>query len=177
MFHSKIRVKPILIVVTTLSSLSFAGFAYPEPSFSGSAPGVISCKAIARGRGPISIEGQIPGDYEIFDLKIKSLDDEHLLKSLNTIDRDIDPAERTKLEEAGVIANDRSIMIVEDFNRGIFTLALRRAEGYDLRLYALPATIRVQIKPNSKKASFDAMVLEGDNRKAIRMRCRFDHSI
>lgn len=99
----------------------------------------------------------------------------------------MDPAEVTKLEEEGVIAKDRVLTVVEDFNRGVFSVALRRSDDhYELRLYALPRTVRARITPNSTKASFEAMLLEanipGDSRnypdrKAIRMRCTYDHSI
>lgn len=61
----------------------------------------------------------------------------------------------TKLEDEGVIAKDRVITIVKDFERGVFAMALRRSGDYDLRLYALPQTVRARIHPNSEKASFD----------------------
>jgi hypothetical protein len=154
-----------------------------RPVTAGSAPGVITCKSAGRTGVAVTLSGQLPGDYEIFDLKIKSGKEERAIRSLETIDRDTDPDERNKLEESGVIAKGRVITVVEDFRRGVFSIALRRPEGYDLRLYALPGTIRPRITPNSKKATFDAMLLEGDSdvypnwNKATRMRCTFDHSI
>lgn len=130
-----------------------------------------------------TLSGQIPGDYEVFDLKMKNGKDEYEIKSLDTIDLDMDPDERSQLEENGVIANGRVITVVEDFRRGVFSIALRRPGGYDLRLYVLPGTIRARISPNSKKATFDAMLLQGGSdvypnwNKAVRMPCTFDHSI
>jgi hypothetical protein len=78
-----------------------------------------------------------------------------------------------------VIAKDRVITVVEDFKRGVFTMVLRRADSYELRLYALPPTIRTRVGPNSTKATFEAIMLEGDigAGKPVRMRCSYDHSI
>lgn len=179
-------------MVTSCSSrLSLVGialavlvsFVFSRPVTAGSGPGVITCKSIARAGAATTLSGEIPGDYEVFDLKIRKGNDEYSMKSLGKVDRDLDADERTRLEENGVIARDRIITIVEDFKRGVFSLALRRSEGYDLRLYALPGTVRSRITSNSKKASFDAMLLQSgsdvypDWNKAIRMRCTFDHSI
>lgn len=127
----------------------------------------------------ITLSGQIPGDYEVFDLKIKKGKKEYAIKSLDAIDRDLDPQVRAKLEGDGVIAKDRVITVVEDFKRGVFTMVLRRADSYELRLYALPPTIRTRISPNSTKATFEAIMLEGDigYSKPVRMRCTYDHSI
>jgi hypothetical protein len=61
-----------------------------------------------------------------------------------------------------VIAKDRVITVVEDFKRGVFTMALRRGDALDLRLYALPSTIRARFSTDSAKAAFEAMFLEGD---------------
>jgi hypothetical protein len=137
------------------------------------------CKSVAGAGGVVTLSGQIPGDYEVFDLKIKKGKEQHEIKSLDTIDRDLDPQLRAKLEEDGVIAKDRVITVVEDFKRGVFTMVLRRAESYELRLYALPPTIRTRISPNSTKATFDAILLEGNigYSKPVRMRCSYDHSI
>lgn len=177
------RVSLISIGVCLTLVSALAGFVVSQPVAAGSAPGVLNCKSVGRTR-VITLAGEIPGDYEIFDLKIKRGNEEYAIKSFNTIDRDMDPEERTKLEDNGVVAKDRVITVVEDFKRGVFTVALRGLERYDLRLYALPGTIRARIGPNSKKASFEAMLVEGyihgqpsSYPKAIRMRCTFDHSI
>jgi len=117
---------------------------------------------------------------QMSNLKIKNGKDEYAIKSLETIDRDMDPDERNQLEENGVIDIGRVITVVEDLRRGVFSIALRRPEGYDLRLYALPGTIRARISPNSKKATFEARLLQGASdvypnwNKAVRMRCTFD---
>jgi len=171
--------------MTLLSAL--VGFVFSQPVAAGAGPALLDCKSVSRTGGAVTISGQLPGDYEVLDLKIKKGNAEQLLKSLNTLDRDMDPAEVTKLEEEGVIAKDRVLTVVEDFNRGVFSVALRSSDDrYELRLYALPQTIRARISYNSKKASFEAMLLEanipGDSRnypdrKAIRMRCTYDHSI
>lgn len=158
----------------------------PTQASAGSAPAVLDCKSASRTGGVVTITGLLPGDYEVLDLKIKKGNAEQLIKGLNTLDRDMDPAEVTKLEEEGVIAKDRVLTIVENFERGVFTVALRGSDVYELRLYALPQTVRARITPNSKKASFEAMLLEanipGDSRnypdrRAIRMRCTYDHTI
>ena len=145
----------------------------------GAAPAVLSCKSVGQAGGGITLSGKIPGDYEIFDIKIKRGKKESEMKSLSAIEGDLDPAVKTKLEEDGVIAADRVITVVEDFARGVFTMALRRGESYDLRLYALPSTVRSRISPNSTKATFEGILLEGDTgaSKPVRMRCTYDHSI
>lgn len=147
----------------------------------GYAPGVLDCKSAGKTRPIITLSGEVPGDYETLKLKITKGKDEYSLRSLDTVDRDMDPEERKKLEDDGTIANDRVVSIVEDFSRGIFSMAVRGTERYNLRLYAIPATVRSRITPNSKKASFDALFIEGDVypnwKKAMRLRCTFDHSV
>lgn len=164
----------------TITLVSLTLFVSPLVD-AGSAPGVLSCKSIGPTRPSVSLSGEIPGDYEVINLKILRGKEERFLKSLSTIDRDTDPEERKKLEEDGVIANDRVITLVEDFKSGVFAMAIRGIDGYNLRLFAMPRTIRTRITANSKKASFDALMIEGNDypnwKKAVRMRCTFDHSI
>jgi hypothetical protein len=173
------RIPPIAICLIT--TLIFAGvcLALSPRASAGAAPAVLTCKSVAGAGGAITLSGDIPGDYETFDLKIKKGKTQREIKSLDTIDRDLDPQLRAKLEEDGVIANDRMITVVEDFKRGVFTLVLRKADSYELRLYALPPTIRARISPNSTKATFEAIMLEGDigANKPVKMRCTYDHSI
>jgi hypothetical protein len=78
------------------------------------------------------------------------------------------------------------VSIIEDFRRGVFTLALRNPGRYDLRLYAVPRTVRVlESTSNSMKATFEAMLLEApipnESRShdlvPIRMRCTYDYAI
>lgn len=169
----------LIIVALGMSSLAVLHtFAFSHALAAGSGPGILDCKSIGRMGSSMTLKGQVPGDYEIFDLKIKSGNDEYEIKSLNAVDRDMDPEERAKLEDNGVIAKDRVITVVEDLKRGVFTVALRGVERYDLRLYALPGTVTTRITSNSKKASFNAILLPADSiGKGIRMRCTFDHSI
>ncbi len=183
--HPRLSLIVVGLGMILLSAL--VGFVFSEPVAAGAGPAILDCKSVSRTGGILTISGQLPGDYEVLDLKIKKGNAEQLLKSFGTLDRDMDPAEITKLEEEGVIAKDRVLTVVEDFNRGVFSVALRRPDDrYVLRLYALPQTVRAQISSSSKKASFEAMLLEanipGDSRnypdrKAIRMRCTYDHSI
>ena len=169
------------IAVSLTTTIVFAGacLALSPRASAGAAPAVLTCKSVAGAGGVITLSGQIPGDYEVFDLKIKKGKKEYAIKSLDAIDRDLDPQVRAKLEGDGVIAKDRVITVVEDFKRGVFTMVLRRADSYELRLYALPPTIRTRISPNSTKATFEAIMLEGDigYSKPVRMRCTYDHSI
>ena len=169
------------IAICLIITFVFAGvcLALSPRASAGAAPAVLTCKSVPGAGGGISLSGEIPGDYETFDLKIKKGKEQREIKSLDTIDRDLDPQKRAKLEEDGVIAKDRVITVVEDFKRGVFTMVLRRADSYELRLYALPPTIRSRISPNSTKATFEAIMLEGDigASKPVRMRCTYDHSI
>ena len=169
-----IRISPMTISVIAILGFTGACLALSPTAFAGAAPAVLTCKSVG-----VTLSGQIPGDYEIFDLKLKRGKEEREFKDLNAIDRDLDPEIRAKLEDSGVIAKDRVITVVEDFKRGVFTMALRRGSAYDLRLYALPSTIRARFSPNSTKAAFEAMLLEGDTgySKPVRMRCTYDHSI
>lgn len=169
--------------VVTLVVLLTGPIVLPQPSSAGSGPGVLTCRSATRRGGAVTLSGEIPGDYEVFNLKIRNGGNEETLRSIGTIEPDTQPDERARLEEKGVIADDRVIVVVEDFKRGVFSIALRRSAGYDLRLYAVPGTIRTHFTTNSKKASFDAMLLQGGSdvypnwNKAIKMRCTFDHSI
>ena len=173
----RFRMSPIIICLTAAAWFAAVPMTVPHTASAGSAPAVLTCKSVGAGR-VTTLTGEIPGDYEIFNLKIKKGKEEYEIKSLGAVDRDLDPEVRAKLEADGVIAKDRVITVVEDFKRGVFTMALRRGENYDLRLYALPSTIRARISDNSTKASFDAFLLEGDAYpKPIKMRCTYDHSI
>lgn len=177
--HNHSRVISITRAVVTFALLALLALFFSSGASAGSAPGILKCKSL--GRPAVTLEGQVPGDYEVFDLTVKRAGSAYALKSVYNLDQEVDSEERAKLEEEGVIAKDRVITLVEDFRRGIFTMALRRMDVYDLRLYAVPGTVRSNITPNSKKASFDAMLLEGDIypnwNKAVKMRCTFDHSI
>ena len=143
----------ITICLTATIGFGGASLAIPHPAAAGSAPAVLTCKSLAKAGGLI-LSGKIPGDYEIFDIKIKKGKEEYEIKSLNAIDRDLDPELLAKLEEDGVIAKDRVITVVEDFRRGVFTMALRRGESYDLRLYALPATDTDSHQPQQQEGRF-----------------------
>ena len=173
------RMSSIMICVTATIGFVGPGVTASPPVLAGAAPAVLTCKSVARSGGVITLSGEIPGDYEIFDIKVKKGNVVSEIKSMNAIDRDLDPDLRAKLEEKGVIATDRVFTVVEDLTRGVFTMALRRGESYELRLYALPSTIRTRLTPNSKKAAFEAMLLEGEfgHGKPVRMRCTYDHSI
>jgi len=171
---------PFMIVcLLALGAISLASFSFSRNAAAGSAPGVLKCVSIGSTRPAVTLSGQVPGDYEIFDLKVKRGNEEYSLKSPGAVDQNMDSEERNKLEEEGVVSSARVVALVEDFRRGVFTLVLRTPGQYDLRLYALPATIRSRITPNSKKASFEALLLEGEvpDAKPLRMRCSFDHSI
>ncbi|MGH9945011.1 MAG: hypothetical protein ACRD9R_21890 [Pyrinomonadaceae bacterium] len=183
---SFLKLSPFKLALAGALLFGVLQFPLPLPAAAGAAPGVLKCKSLGRTGSVITLAGEIPGDYEVFDLKIKKGKAEFALKDLSTLDRDMDPEEMTKLEDEGVLAKDRVITVVKDFERGVFAMALRSAGNYDLRLYALPQTVRARVSPNSEKASFDAMLLEGripgesdnyPNRRAIRMRCTYDHSI
>ena len=173
MKHLAIR----LVAIVALTVL--ACFHHSSKAVAGSAPGILKCTSIGTTRPAVKLSGEVPGDYEVFDLTVSHGSEKYSLKSTNAIDSEMGPEERSKLEEDGVVANGRVIALVEDFKRGVFTIALRTPGQYDLRLYALPQTIRSRITPNSKKASFEAMLLEGEvpGGKPIRVRCTFDHSI
>ena len=172
--------RPFVIVsLSLLGVVGLASLAFTLKASAGSAPGILKCVSIGATRPAVILSGQVPGDYEIFDLRVKRGNEEYSIKSSNAIDHDMDPEERNKLEENGVVSSGRVITLVEDFKRGVFTVALRTPDQYDLRLYALPGTIRSRITPNSKKASFEAIVIEGEvpGARPLRMRCTFDHSI
>ena len=173
-----IRLSPMRVCVVAMLGFAGACLSLPPTVTAGAAPAVLTCKSPPGAGGVITLSGQIPGDYETFNLKIKRGKEEHEFKSLSAVDN-LDSEQREKLEERGVIAKDRVLTLVEDFKRGVFTMALRRGDAYELRLYALPSTIRTRFSPNSTKASFDAMLLEGDigYRKPVKVRCTYDHSI
>jgi hypothetical protein len=155
----------------------------PRPVAAGAALARLTCTSLPSRQGVVTIDGEIPGDYDTFDLKIKKGKAENRL----TNDKgDLDEEQVAKLEESGEYDKERLVSLMEDFRRGVFTLALRSSGRYDLRLYAVPRTVRVlESTSNSMKATFEAMLLEApipnESRShdlvPIRMRCTYDYAI
>jgi hypothetical protein len=159
-------------LVTTVS------LAPPRPVAAGAALARLTCTSLPSRQGVVTLDGEIPGDYETFDLKIKKGKGENRL----TNDKgDLDEEQVAKLEETGEYDKDRVVSIIEDFRRGVFTLALRNPGRYDL-----PRTVRVlKSTSNSRKAAFEAMLMEAPipnesrsrDMAPIRMRCTYDYAI
>ena len=155
----------------------------PRPVAAGAALARLTCTSLPSRQGVVTLHGEIPGDYDTFDLKIKKGKGENRL----TNDKgDLDEEQVAKLEETGEYDKDRVVSIIEDFRRGVFTLALRSSGRYDLRLYAVPRTVRVlKSTSNSRKAAFEAMLMEAPipnesrsrDMAPIRMRCTYDYAI
>jgi hypothetical protein len=155
----------------------------PRPVAAGAALASLTCTSLPGRQGVVTIHGEIPGDYDTFDLKIKKGKAENRL----TNDKgDLDEEQVAKLEETGEYDKERVVSIIKDFRRGVFTLALRSSGRYDLRLYAVPRTVRVlESTSSSTKAAFEAMLMEApipnESRShatvPIRMRCTYDYAI
>ena len=92
----------------------------------------------APGAPKLALEGNIPGDFASFELRLSS-----------------ETATETMTDA------DERISVIENFAKGVFTVAVTRADDRNLLLYALPTTIKLTRGPNREvRASFSAMLLQ-----------------
>ena len=92
----------------------------------------------APGAPKLSLDGNIPGGFASFELRLSS-----------------ETATETMTD------GDERISVIENFAKGVFTVAVTRSDDRNLLLYALPTTIKRTRGPNREvRASFSAMLLQ-----------------
>lgn len=91
-----------------------------------------------QGKTKVTLDGNIPGDFASFELRLSD--------SVGTT----------------VMSDQRErISVVENFAKGVFTIAVTREDGRNLLLYALPATVKRSVGPDGEsRARFSAVLLE-----------------
>ena len=178
LYKSVARAGALMAVLVTTVTL-----APPRLVAAGSALARLTCTSLPSRQGVVTLHGDIPGDYDTFDLRIKKGKAENRLTNNKS---DLDEEQVAKLEETGEYDKGREISVVRDFSRGVFTLALRSPGRYDLRLYAVPRTVSIlKSTSSSMKVTFEAVLLEApipDESRShdnvpIRMRCTYDYAI
>ena len=91
-----------------------------------------------QGKAKVTLDGNIPGDFASFELRLSD-------------------------SVGATVMTDRHerISVVENFAKGVFTIAVTREDGRNLLLYALPATVKRSVGSGGEsRARFSAVLLE-----------------
>ena len=92
----------------------------------------------AAGAPKLTLDGDIPGDFASFELRLSS-----------------------QAATATMTDREERISVVENFAKGVFSIAVTKADDRNLLLYALPATVKHSRGPNSEvRAHFSAVLLQ-----------------
>ena len=122
-------------------AIGFAAFAFASVAFGGASNAKLDCKSESANKTPVRLTGDVPGDFAEFSLKLDVGGNSIVMST-----------------------PDDKIEVVAELSKGVFTLAVERADGRSLRLYAVPSTVKV--KGGSRRlfdARFDAVLLEAPN--------------
>lgn len=119
------------------------------------------------GDARIALAGDIPGDFASFELRLS------------------DATATTTMSD-----RDERISVIENFAKGVFTIAGTRSDDRNLLLYALPASIKRILGPNREfRAKFSAVLLEAprpgragpvshdSTLRNIRLSCAYEYAI
>jgi len=115
----------------------------------------------------VTLDGDIPGDFASFELRLSN--------SAGTVT---------------VSDREERISVIENFAKGVFTIAVTRADDRGLSLYALPDTIKRSVGPNGEtRAKFAAVLVNAPKPgyvgpvnydsmlRDIRLTCAYEYSI
>lgn len=151
----------------------------PAGARAGQAQAELKCSSPNRRGGAVRIEGYIPGDLDMFRLKIIAGRSEMTVKGGTS--HEVNPLTGEALEPPD--PNPDLIDVVKDFRHRVFTMTIKRDGAAGLRLYAIPSTLRWSGGPNTENATFDAVLsqswspVEGQTLTNLRMRCSYRYSI
>jgi hypothetical protein len=138
----------------------------PTAAHAGANNADFHCTSIP-GAPKITLDGNIPGDFASFELQLSN------------------SAGTTTMSD-----RDERISVIQDFGKGVFTIAVTRADDRNLLLYALPATVKRSVGPNGEtRAKFSAVILEAPKPgysgpvnyesilRDVRLSCTYEYSI
>ena len=168
------RLLAACILVTALA-LHFP----PAAARAGQAQAALKCSSPNRRGGAVKIEGQIPGDLDMFRLKINVGRSEMTVRGGTS--QEVNPLTGDPLEAPA--PEPDLIDVVKSFKHRVFTMTINRDRAAGLRLYAIPATLRWSGGANDEKATFDAILeqswspVEGETLRNVRLRCSYHYSI
>jgi hypothetical protein len=120
-----------------------------------------------QGKAKVTLEGNIPGDFASFELRLSG------------------PTGTSTMSD-----RDDRISVIENFAKGVFTIAVTRADDRNLLLYAVPSTVKRTGGPNGEtKATFSAVLLEAPKPgysgpvaydsvlRNVKLSCTYEYSI
>jgi hypothetical protein len=148
-------IRPLKYLAATILILNLLD----NPAFAGSGPATLTCNSKVPKRA-ISLKGKVPGD-EGTDLTLS--------RGANAIRLDSN--------------NNADTHLMEAFEQGVFTMVINLNQGAEeLKLYALPKSVKVRKAPGSIHAKFDAVLaLYSSNEKnrieSLQMSCVYDYEI
>jgi hypothetical protein len=148
-------IRPLKYIAAAILILNI----FNSPALAGSGPATLTCNSKIPKKA-ISIKGKVPGDEGTNITLIQG-------NKATQLDSD-------KNAEAHVL---------EAFDQGVFTMIINVNKGEEeLKLYALPPSIKARKKPGSVRAKFDAVLaFNSSNPKnrieSVKMSCAYDYEI
>lgn len=145
-------------------SLLLALLIVPATATAGAANAGLRC--VSRDK-KLVIEGDIPGDFAEFKLTV---------------------AKNGKSKTYSDKTGDR-IVVFGHFSKRIFTLAVLPKKGVEVRMFALPRSVRVKSKGHSTKGTFTVQLIVAPNPgvedpmslsamiRGLKLTCTYDHTI
>jgi hypothetical protein len=146
---------PLKYIATAILALNVLN----SPALAGSGPATLNCQSKSPKR-MVTLKGKVPGD-EGTDLT--------LTQGATAIRLDSD--------------NNADSHVLEAFEQGVFTMIINISRGQEeLKIYALPKSIKVRKSSGSIHAKFDAILsLYSSNEKnrmeSLKMACAYDYEI
>lgn len=133
----------------------------PGIVLAGASDATLECNTKS-GKGGITLSGSIPGDFDEFELRLKSAN--------GVFDMD---------------DNNGTINVITAFDKGVFTIAVSLKEDTrNLLLYAIPKTVKAHGGSRRLvKARFEAILLEAPKPgydsivEDVPLTCSFEHDI
>ncbi|MCP4602358.1 MAG: hypothetical protein GY847_17895 [Proteobacteria bacterium] len=144
----------------------FTCFLLPCATSAGASYGNIKCKSMDSGNNAITLSGWIPLEIEGFELVLRNNDSKITLKD-----------------------SDDDIYAISAFDKQVFSMVVVSKKWNEIRLYAIPKTMKSEINRNSIKSEFKAILetapnpgYKGKSHKNkylhdLKMKCTYDYSI
>jgi hypothetical protein len=157
--------QPALPFAVLLAALALSTSA--APANAGASNAILECNSRTGSATHVRLHGDIPGDLADFSLTLE-VDGKSLAMT---------PAEDT-------------IDIIIELARGVFTLAVERKDHGDLRMYAVPKSVRLHggsrrlfdarfdaVLLSAPKPGFDDPMMSDEMLHDVRLACTLHHSV
>jgi hypothetical protein len=154
-------------IVKSMFILALGAALWPQTTLAGSNSATLSCKSKPRQAYSLTLQGRVPDSEETLDLTLA--DRQNSLKLTNS---------------------NAEVYRIEAFEQGMFSLIIKHKEwGNELKLYAIPKTVKATKKENSTIATFDAVLespkpqltgpLESPNDmlRQVRLTCSYKYEV